>query len=153
MAICRVGAFAVFGLVEKSIISIDIAVSLIVLLAGWLLAHLYDASYWYNRNLVIISNIERQFLQREDLKSIHYYFGKHRSRTSMLTHLKIQYFLGVSIGLLLTGFHFVTRVVPEIGGSRSSFEMQRILPYISSSRRSYSCYVCGKTGSHLTRNF
>jgi hypothetical protein len=35
-------------------------------------------SYWYNRNLVIIANIERQFLGR---KEIHYYFGKHRKKS------------------------------------------------------------------------
>ena len=119
-----VGAFAILGLAEKSIISLDLAVSLIVLLAGWLLAHLYDASYWYNRNLIIIANIERQFLHREDLKNIHYYFGKHRAKTAMLTHSRIQYYLGVSIALLFLGFHFVTRVVPGIGTPPSNFQWQ-----------------------------
>src|SRR6266511_2529460 len=41
---------------------LDVATALIMLIVGWLLAHVYDASYWYNRNLVIIANIERQFL-------------------------------------------------------------------------------------------
>lgn len=53
------GAFAVFALVEKQIVSLDIATSLIVILCTWVIAHVYDAGYWYNRNLVIIANIER----------------------------------------------------------------------------------------------
>jgi hypothetical protein len=121
----------VLALVEKSIISIDVAVSLIVLLSGRLLAHLYDASYWYNRNLVIIANIERQFLQRDDLTNIHYYFGKHRQKTAMLTHLKIQFALGVAIAILFIVFHFLTRVLPAIGGSWHTFEVQRAFPYIA----------------------
>jgi hypothetical protein len=44
------GAFAVFALVEKQIISLDVATSLIVLLCAWVVAHVHDASYWYNRN-------------------------------------------------------------------------------------------------------
>jgi hypothetical protein len=58
-----VGAFAIFALVEKQIISIDIATTIIVLLCAWLYAHLLDAGYWYNRNLVIIANIERTILE------------------------------------------------------------------------------------------
>jgi len=125
-----VGAFAVFALVEKAVIPADVAVALIVLLCGWLLAHLYDASYWYNRNLVIIANIERQFLSSNDLKGIHYYFGKHRSTSAMLTHLKIQYALGCAVGMLFLIFHFYTRVLPGIGSTWSKFEPMRTLPYI-----------------------
>ena len=72
------GAFAVFALVEKKVISLDIAASLIVILCAWVIAHVYDAGYWYNRNLVIIANIERQFLRRSDLHDIHYYFGEQK---------------------------------------------------------------------------
>jgi hypothetical protein len=108
------GAFAIFGLVEKKIIPIDVATSLIVLIAAWLLAHVYDASYWYNRNLVIIANIERQFLRRDDLHEIHYYFGKHRAAMAMLTHLRIQWCLGIAITLLVLSYHFVTRIAPAV---------------------------------------
>src|SRR5919206_2459258 len=61
-----IGAFAIFALAEKGVLSTDIATTMIVLLSAWLLAHLHDSSYWYNRNLVIIGNIERQFLRQED---------------------------------------------------------------------------------------
>ena len=52
-----VGAFAVFALVEKNIIPMDYACTLMVTLCAWLFANLYDAPYWYNRNLVIIAPI------------------------------------------------------------------------------------------------
>src|SRR5579862_1199611 len=125
-----VGAFAVFAIVEKAVISVDLALVLIVLLCGWLLAHLYDASYWYNRNLVIIANIERQFLLATDLRHIHYYFGKHRSSSAMLTHLKIQYILGTTIAALFLLFHFLTRILPGIGAPWANFEAQRTIPYL-----------------------
>ena len=71
-----IGAFAIFALVKKNIISIDLSSSIMVLLSAWLISHLFDAAYWYNRNLTMIENIERQFLLKEDLKNIHYYFGE-----------------------------------------------------------------------------
>jgi hypothetical protein len=101
-----IGAFAIFALVEKKIITFDLSSALIVMLGAWLVAHLYDASYWYNRNLVIIANIERQFLVNADLNDIHYYFGKHRKTSSMITHLRIQYLLAVGIVSLVLYYHF-----------------------------------------------
>ena len=82
-----VAAFAVFALVEKKVITLDIATSIIVLLCAWLCVHLLDASYWYNRNLAIIANIERQFLMTSDLRDIHHYFGSHRPGNRMIKHL------------------------------------------------------------------
>lgn len=125
-----IGAFAIFALVEKNIVSLDVAVSLIVLLAAWLIAHLLDASYWYNRNLVIIANIERQFLTKDDLKLIHYYFGAHRPKNRMITHLKIQVALGVGLVSLVVGYHASVRVLPGICSPFSSFELSRSLPYL-----------------------
>ncbi|MGA2431428.1 MAG: hypothetical protein ABSH13_23230 [Candidatus Acidiferrum sp.] len=125
-----VGAFAVFALVEKNVIPIDYACSLMIMLSAWLIAHLYDAPYCYNRNLVIIANIERQFLGVTDLKDIHYYFGKHRAKSSMLTHLKIQYWLGIGIALLFAFYHLATRVLPGIHQPVQNFEFPRSLPYL-----------------------
>ena len=105
------GAFAVFALVEKNIISLDIASSLIVMLCAWVIAHVYDAGYWYNRNLVIIANIERQFLRQSDLREIHYYFGRHRKTGALITHLEIQMYLAVGVALLVLATHFFTVVL------------------------------------------
>jgi hypothetical protein len=125
-----VGAFAVFSLVEKNIIPTDFACSLMILLCAWLIAHLYDASYWYNRNLVIIANIERQFLKKSDLSEVQYYFGKHRSKSAMLTHLRIQYGLGVAIAGMFLTYHFSLRVWPGLIAPASHFEFTRSLPYL-----------------------
>lgn len=125
-----IGAFALFSLVQKAILPLDIAVALIVVIVLWLLAHLEDAGYWYNRNLAIIANIERQFLRKEDLQNIHYYFGKHRGKNIMLTHLKIQYAFGVSIILLMLLYHFLNRIVPGLGSPWRNFEPERGLPYL-----------------------
>lgn len=127
-----IGAFAVFALVEKNVIPIDFACTLMILLSAWLIANLYDASYWYNRNLAIIANIERQFLKASDLKEIHYYFGKHRKKSAMFTHLKIQYALGLGIAALFICYHFVLRVLPGIHEPIRNFEFARSLPYLMS---------------------
>ncbi len=124
-----VGAFAVFALVEKKVVTLDIASTIIVLLVSWLLAHLYDAAYWYNRNLTMIANIERQFLTKNDLRDIHYYFGKHRPVNAMLTHLKIQYALGLGLGGIVLLYHFITRVSPGFDLPISCFDPIRSLPY------------------------
>jgi hypothetical protein len=125
-----VGAFAILSLTEKQIISFDIGTTLIVLLAGWLLAHLLDASYWYNRNLVIIANIERQFLLDSDLREIHYYFGRHRPKNRMISHLKIQYAFAAALASILLVVHFTTRIVPGFSQPWSTFGFQRTLPYV-----------------------
>lgn len=124
-----VGAFAIFALTEKQLISLDVASALIVLIAGWSLAHHLDASYWYNRNLAIIANIEKQFLVETDLKEIHYYFGSHRPGNKMIIHLRIQVMLALGIAAVIVIFHFSQRVLPGIGGSWTSFDILRGLPY------------------------
>jgi hypothetical protein len=125
-----VGAFAIFALVEKNVIPLDIASSIILLLCGWLMAHLFDAAYWYNRNLVIIANIERQFLNQKDLKEIHYYFGAHRPSNKMIEHLRLQLALGLGLGFIVLIYHFSERVVPGFSAPMSNFEFLRCTPYI-----------------------
>ncbi len=124
-----IGAFAFFSLAEKEIISVDIAVTLITLLCGWMLAQLYDASYWYNRNLAIISNIEREFLSKEDLSRIHYYFGQHRGN-KMIFHLRIQKYLAFGLLLVLFTYHFCLRIYPGFALPLNKFDAIRALPYI-----------------------
>jgi len=125
-----IGAFALLSLGIRDIIPIDLASALIVLLAGWVLAHVYDAGYWYNRNLVIIANIERQFLSRDDLNEVHYYFGAHRPKNKMMTHLGIQWALGLGVAVLVLLYHFLTEVLPGFGQPITSFEPLRTLPYL-----------------------
>ncbi len=125
-----VGAFAIFGLVEKGIVSKDVASGIILLLCAWSIAHIYDAAYWYNRNLVIIANIERQFLKDEDLKEIHWYFSAHRKKNKMISHLEIQFFLSIGLAVIVLLYHFSTSVFPGFRSSWSSFDPQKTIPYI-----------------------
>jgi hypothetical protein len=125
-----VGSFAIFALAEKKVITLDIATAIIILLVNWLIAHLYDAAYWYNRNLTMIANIERQFLMKKDLIDIHYYFGKHRPANKMLTHLKIQYALGIGLGGVVLMFHFIVIIFPGFNLPMSYFDPILSLPYI-----------------------
>ncbi len=125
-----IGAFTIFALVEKSIISLDIAASIILLLYSWLLAHLFDSLFWYNRNLVIIANIERQFLRTSDLTEIHFYFGEHRKKNKMIEHLRLQVSLGIALGVIACIYHFSERVIPGLSSPLSNFEILRALPYI-----------------------
>lgn len=127
-----VGAFAIFALVEKNILSVDLASSLLVLISAWLIAHLFDANSWYNRNLAIIANIERQFLKPEDACHIHYYFSKHRKSWSLLDQFQIQLGLGVGIYLIIILYHFATRVLPGIGEPVGNFQAARCFPYLIS---------------------
>ena len=125
-----VGAFAILALVEKNIIPVDIAVALIVTLCAWMYAHMLDGGYWYNRNLAMISNIERQFLLASDLKHIQYYFGKHRSKKNrMISYFRVQAGLSIAISSLVILFHFITRVLPGIHEPWSNFDPSRALPY------------------------
>ena len=123
------GTAALLALVEKAVIPLDVPVTLIVLACGWLIANCYDSSYWYNRNLVIIANIERQFLTAKDLREIHYYFGEHRANMKMLTHLRIQQVLGLMVVALALIVHFVVRVAPGLSAGWATLEPLRAMPY------------------------
>lgn len=125
------GGVAIFALVEKQIITIDLACAIFIVLAGWSVAHCLEAGYWYNRNLAIIANIERQFLRVSDLREIHYYFGKHRPKNKLLDQLWFQIILSMLISVILLGFHFTTRVSPGFSAPLSNFELLRALPYIT----------------------
>jgi len=126
-----VGAVAVFALVEKGVVTLDLASAVFVVLVGWSIAHSQEAGYWYNRNLAIISNIERQFLRQSDLREIHYYFGAHRPKNKMLDQLRLQVVMASVVGLLFLMYHFGIRVAPGFSAPISNFEWQRALPYVA----------------------
>src|SRR6266849_1450247 len=124
------GAVALFALVEKKILSFDLACSLFVLLIGWFIAHVLDASAWFNRNLAIMTNIEREFLCNKDLRLIHYYFGKHRPNNRMISHFGIQAAFALALAILVLGTHFMYRIVPGFKLPFTTFDWERALPYI-----------------------
>jgi hypothetical protein len=122
-------ALAASYLSGKQLLNPDFGTSLIVLATGWSIAHSIDSTAWYNRNLLIISNIERQFLFDADESEIHYYFGKHRDARP-IEHIMIQIVLAVAVGGLALIQHFVARVVPGFGAPWRQFDVWRAAPYV-----------------------
>lgn len=125
------GAVALFALTENGVLSLDIASTLIVVIAGWAVLHAYDANGWYNRNLAIISNIERVFLEPGDDRKIHYFFSRPHRRFQLIEHLRIHALLGGGFGALTLLYHFSVRVWPGFGAPWSNVEPQRSLPYVA----------------------
>jgi hypothetical protein len=121
------GAFALLALAQDHVVPLDWAIGLILLICIWLGAHLVDASYWHNRNLAIIANVERQFLVKDDLKQIHYYFGKHRPDNVMIEHLSIQAAFGIGIAAFVLLYHFISRVAESIDVN-ASVEIAKLVP-------------------------
>jgi hypothetical protein len=109
-----VAVLAVYGLVEKNVLPPPIAASVAIGAAAWVVAHTYDSSHWYNRNLLMITNIERQFLRRGDLKEIHYFFEKHRSTGEMIMFLRIQWTLAAGTAALVLAFYTVSDFLPRM---------------------------------------
>jgi hypothetical protein len=122
--------FAIYALVEKNIIPTDIASAIIILVCGFSVAIVIESNYWYNRNLVMISNIERQFLLEEDQRDIQYYFTKHRPNNKYLDMMLIQIFFVVILTLIILLYHFSTRVLPNIDQPFHNFDFQRSIPYL-----------------------
>jgi hypothetical protein len=159
------GALATFAIAdkEKLFFVLDYATAFVVLTAAWQLAHVFDANFWYNRNLLIIANIERQFLVPGDVREVHMYFRKHRESSDMLGHLKVQRFFGLAVLTLVLIRHVVLRVLPGIHSPWSNFEWQRTLPYLAvvgggwflykltkQQRKSYDTLKASSPGKELT---
>lgn len=122
-------AITAFTLVKDHVISVEIAVSIVLIICIWVIAHVYDASYWYNRNLVMIANIERQFLLASDLRDIHYYFGKHRPAGKMISHLKIQMWLALGIAGFVLAYEFLEVLLPMFCGT-DKIRFVAFLPWV-----------------------
>lgn len=108
----------------------DYACALVVLLCGWLAATTLDASNWFNRNLAIITNVERLFLTSADLKLVHPFFDGHRPPGRLAKHFHIQLLLSAAVCLLVLIYHFVERVQPGFSLPWSNFQFSRALPYL-----------------------
>lgn len=78
----------------------------------------------------MIANIERQFLKQDDLKEIHYYFGKHRPKNKMIEHLKLQFALGFGLGSIVLFYHFSAIIIPAAQCKELSLEIINFVPYI-----------------------
>lgn len=123
--------FAVFALVEKNIITMDIAAAIIILVAALSVAIVIDSNYWYNRNLVMIANIERQFLLDSDTKDIHYYFKSHRRNNAYLDMMIIQICFILVLLLVVVLYHFWVQVWPYRSLEAKNFDLLKAVPYIT----------------------
>lgn len=124
-----VAAAVLFGLVEKAVISFDVATCAFLIVLAWLLGHVIDASTWYDRNINIVANIERQFLKSSDLQDVHYFFGE-QPKMDTMEHVRLQAVLGLALGALVFLYHFMTRVWPGFFVDDPTFQPGRGTPYV-----------------------
>ena len=124
------GALAVFALDKNGPFN-DFACALAVLLSGWLVATTLDASNWFNRNIKIITNLERLHLAPGDDKLVHYFYLRDREPGEPVEHFTIQIYPALSVGLLILAFHFVSRVWTGFHLSPAYFDPPRALPYVA----------------------
>lgn len=124
-----VGA-ALAGLViaEKQGVPTAYAVILTLLVISWVVEHLHDSNFWYNRNLVMITNIERVFLNPSDVDLIHPYFAAHRKKGSFLTHLQVQRHYALAIAWLVMLYFFAKSVLPSFDPS-ASIDIGKVLAF------------------------
>jgi hypothetical protein len=124
------GAYAAFAFQEKNVISIHLATAIALLLCGWFCANVFDAYAWFDRNLVIITNIERLFLEQQDSSLVHNFFLKHREARDMVQHFRIQLFLGVMIAVIVAIVHLFKQVIPSLKIPDGVFDAEVALPYV-----------------------
>lgn len=122
------GSIVFFTWSSNGSLAIEYAVSLVIFVGFWQLLHVLDSNYWYNRNLVIIANIERQFLKKSDETTIHHYFVEHRKKNSLIDHLKIQFFLGVGVILFSVVYYWIEK--KAAGGEFFNCSFKDALPLI-----------------------
>lgn len=92
--------------VEKSAFSVDLAFAFELVVVAWLYAHILDAEYWFRRNILIIANIERQFLTQLDVAEIHHYFAPRTTiRPVRLEHLRAQRLFATGLVAALFVWH------------------------------------------------
>ncbi len=125
-----VGAALIVFAQDKNTPLNDYACALVVLLCGWLAATTLDASNWFNRNLMIITNVERLFLVQADLKHVHHFFEKHRPVGQHAQHFTIQLCLSGAVWLLVLCYHFAEQVMPGFSLPWSNLQLSRAMPYL-----------------------
>lgn len=123
--------FLVYTFVDTKVLTLDIATSILILVSGLSIAIIIESNYWCNRNLVIIANIERQFLHESDLKDIHHYFGKHRENNAYHAMMTIQIYFNSLLLMIITVYHFFIQVWPNRELSINHFDPLRCVPYLT----------------------
>jgi hypothetical protein len=107
---------------------LDVITSVVVIASLWVVAQAHDASEWCNRNLQIISNIERELLDSDDVFRIHPYAGQKR-KNKLLGYFRIQVTLSISLMVLAVLMHFLLRVGDQLSFSNPISPI-KLLPYV-----------------------
>ncbi|RTL31975.1 MAG: hypothetical protein EKK47_06150 [Burkholderiales bacterium] len=116
--------------VEQSSPMFDLSVCIAITLCAWLMASTYDACNWFNRNIAIISNIEKLFLETDDLRKVHPYFDRGMRPGKVIGHFKIQLYLAGCVATVLLLGHFYLRILPGFFAKGCVIEPLRGLPYL-----------------------
>lgn len=122
-------AVAAIAISEENGFPLALAVLLFFGVCLWALDHIHDSNFWYNRNLVMITNIERVFLTKNDLKLIHPYFASHRKSGSFLEHLSIQRNYIKFAAILAFLYFFFLKIIPTLNPSAGP-DFVKVLPVI-----------------------
>jgi len=133
------GAIIILVSVKKEYIPIDYSVTIIICISTFAIVHVYDASVWYFRNLVIITNIERIFLGKEDLCGVCFLFGERRDPSKMLHYLKLQIRFCYLIAFVSVCWHFYVRIYSIILNN-AVYPCSSLLPYICILASLIMCY-------------
>lgn len=99
-------SFVSIFLAEKFEVSIWITSFLLIIYITWMIAHLIDANHWFKRNLHIITNIEKNFLNKDDLKLIHPYINMDIKYEKIIESFYIQIIFAIVIWILMLVFLF-----------------------------------------------
>ncbi|HVY53953.1 MAG TPA: hypothetical protein VHA13_05480 [Gammaproteobacteria bacterium] len=105
------GAIATIIFTKAKVIPITTTYTIAIIAIVWMLAHIENAAYWFNRNLAIIANIERQFLNEDDSENIHFYFTAHRP-AKMAPHFQLQYWFLITIAICLISYYSKVKLPP-----------------------------------------
>ena len=127
-SICMlIAAITAFALIKDNLFSLDMAASVALIACIWLLVHVYDSSFWYNRNTAIIANIEKQFLRQDDSGAMKSFFSENQPKGVYISHC-IQRALGMSVAILVLGFQFYETILPILL-ARTDFEAFNSAPW------------------------
>lgn len=103
----------------------DYVVAMALFACAWFAASSLDSNAWFNRNMTIISNIERCFLSKDDAKIVHPFFLDTHRHDRLITHFRIQLLLAASIASVLLTFHAFQRQLMDCTWTG---ELSRLLP-------------------------
>ncbi|HLJ84255.1 MAG TPA: hypothetical protein VKT51_08815 [Candidatus Eremiobacteraceae bacterium] len=108
--------------IHSDVLPTWIVASLYIVLVTWAIQVVLDASFWYNRNLVVIANIERQFLSDDDDRNIQWYFKTHRPTNKPITFMRSLLLFLLVTALIVVTFYFV---FPALAGQSCFYNMAR----------------------------